>query len=132
VNILYGVNKEVNAEEVSEVFKKSGIKRPIENLERIRCMINNSNLIVTAWDGDVLIGIARALTDFSWSCYLSDLAVDIDYQKRGIGKELVRLVKESIGEEVVLLLLSAPSAMSYYPQIGFESTDRAYIIPRKR
>lgn len=114
------------------LFRRSGIRRPVEDLDRIGRMIAHANLIICARDGVKLVGIARALTDYSFCCYLSDLAVDRDYQRNGIGKELVKRVQEAIGEEVMLLLLAAPEARDYYPHIGFERADNAWIIHRKR
>lgn len=130
MNILYKINTPLNSEEVSHVFKSSGIKRPADDLDRIQKMIDHASVTVTAWDGDQLAGIARAITDFSYCCYLSDLAVSKEYQKKGIGTELVNHLREHLGEEVSLLLLSAPTAMEYYPRIGFEKTEKAFLIPR--
>jgi predicted N-acetyltransferase YhbS len=95
-------------------------------------MVANANLVVCARDGEKLVGIARALTDFSYCCYLSDLAVDREYQRMGIGRELVRLVHEQVGDESMLLLLAAPEAQEYYPHIGFEKVENGWIIRRKR
>lgn len=122
----------VTAEELSDVFKKSGIRRPVDDLPRLQRMIEHADLLITAWDEQRLVGVARAVTDFSYCCYLSDLAVNKEYQKQGIGKELIRLVQEQIGDEVVLLLLSAPAAMDYYPRIGFDKVENGYIIPRNK
>ena len=132
MEITYRCNAPVTAEEVMEVFVRSGIRRPVDQKERIRKMLAHANLVITAWDGSRLVGIARALTDFSYCCYLSDLAVDRDYQKRGIGRTLIEKVKEAIGEEAALILLSAPNAMDYYPKVGFEKIDNGFIIRRKR
>ena len=79
-----------------------------------------------------MVGVARALTDFSYCCYLSDLAVESSYQKQGIGRELIANVRAAIGEEVTLVLLSAPDAMSFYPTVGFELAQNAYVIRRAR
>jgi N-acetylglutamate synthase-like GNAT family acetyltransferase len=132
MGIVYRYNEPVRAEDVIQVFKKSGITRPVEQKERIQKMLDHANVILTAWDDDKLIGIARALTDFSYCCYLSDLAVDKDYQKSGIGKELIERIRKIIGEEVALILLSAPNAMDYYPKVGFDKIDNGFIIRRKR
>ena len=130
--IEYKLNTMITAEELSRLFKASGIKRPVDDLPRLAKMITNADLTFTAWDGEKLVGVARAITDFSYCCYLSDLAVDRDYQKHGIGKKLVNLLQEQIGEEVMLLLLSSPIAMEYYPRIGFDQVDNGFIIKRKR
>ncbi len=130
--ITYKTNAKLEAHELSDLFKASGIKRPVEDLNRVKNMIDNSNLLVTAWDGEKLVGIARALSDFSYCCYLSDLAVDKEYQNQGIGHELVNEIQKLIGDESNLVLLSAPEAMEYYPKIGFEKAGNAYIIYRKK
>ena len=129
--INYSIEKIPSASQVIDVFKASGIIRPVDQPTRIEQMIKNSNLIVTAWEGKTLLGIARSLTDYCFACYLSDLAVRKEYQHQGIGKELVRLTREKIESQSMLLLLSAPAAMEYYPKIGFEKVENGYIIKRK-
>ena len=130
--IYYKIGALITAEELSDVFKTSGIRRPVDDLPRLQRMIEHADLLITAWDEQKIVGVARAVTDFSYCCYLSDLAVNKDYQKRGIGKELVRLIQEQFSDEVALLLLSAPAAMDYYPRIGFDKVENGYIIPRKK
>jgi predicted N-acetyltransferase YhbS len=114
---------------VMDLYADSGLNRP-KDAARIARMYENSNLIVTAWEGGTLVGVSRALTDFSYCCYLSDLAVRPGYQRRGIGRELIRLTKERIGDEAMLLLLSAPAAMEYYPRVGMEKVDNGFLIKR--
>jgi predicted N-acetyltransferase YhbS len=130
--IQYQNNKELTAEDLSKVFEASGIKRPFQDLERLQKMIANADIIISAWDGTKIVGIARAITDYAYCCYLSDLAVDHKYQKLGIGKKLVELLRESLGAEVSLVLLSAPTALDYYPRIGFTQTDKGFVIARER
>ncbi|MEV5024572.1 GNAT family N-acetyltransferase [Paenibacillus sp. LPE1-1-1.1] len=130
--IIYHTDKMISAAELSQVFASSGIKRPYQDLERLQKMIENADMLVSAWDGEQLVGIARAVTDFVYCCYLSDLAVNQDYQRLGIGKQLVERLKKTLGPEVSLVLLSAPTAVEYYPRIGFTQTDKCYLIPRVR
>lgn len=129
--IEYRLNHPLDAAEVARVFDASGINRPTADLPRIAQMFARADLVVSAWDGDCLIGVARALTDHAYCCYLSDLAVDVAYQKQGIGHELIRWVQDDIGENVTLVLLSAPGAMAYYPKVGFTLADNAFVIRRK-
>lgn len=121
-----------DTEQIIEVYNSSGIRRPTNDKERIEKMYAHSNLILTAWDNDRLIGISRSLTDFCYCCYLSDLAVRAEYQKQGIGQKLIQLTQDKIGKQTALILLSAPSAMEYYPKIGFEKIENGYIIKRKK
>jgi len=132
VNITYRNNKDVKLEDVIRVFRNSGITRPTDQPKRIQDMIRYSDILLTAWLGDRMIGVARALTDWSFCCYLSDLAVDKDVQKSGIGRELIARVREEIGEGVSLILLAAPSAMEYYPKVGFEKIENGFVIKRKK
>jgi GNAT superfamily N-acetyltransferase len=132
MRIDYRKDVPLKVEDIVRVFDASGLKRPTADLARIGRMFAGSNLVISAWDGAQLVGVSRAVTDFSYSCYLSDLAVDPVYQGKGIGRELVRLTREAVGEEVMLLLLAAPGAMSYYPALGFEKADNAFAIRRLR
>ncbi len=130
--ITYKLDLVPTTEQIIEVYDSSGINRPTKDKDRIKKMYDHSNLIVSAWDDDKLVGISRSLTDFSYCCYLSDLAVRQEYQHKGIGKKLIELTKEKIGDQAILLLLSAPTAMEYYPKIGLQSIDNAFIIKRDK
>ncbi len=128
--IDYQQNRPLDPRDVARVFDSSGLNRPTNDLARIGRMFEHSNLVISAWHQDQLVGVCRALTDFSYSCYLSDLAVDRAYQKQGIGNALIGRVRAVIGEQVSLLLLSAPGAMSYYPTTGFVPIENGFIIKR--
>jgi len=130
--IDYRIEPDLTVAELADVFHRSGIRRPVDDLPRIAQMIQRADLIITARDGERLVGVARSLTDFCFACYLSDLAVDSGYQRQGIGRELVKKTRDAIGDGTVLLLIAAPEANEYYPKIGFEKMDRAWWINRKR
>lgn len=132
LNITYKFDKIPSAEQIIELYKIAGLPRPTTDKQRIQKMYDNSNLIVTAWDTGLLVGVSRSITDWAWSCYLADLAIHPNYKKKGIGKKLVQLTKEVIGEESMILLLSVPTAMGYYPKIGFTKEDRAFTILRTK
>lgn len=132
MDISYSFDKIPAAEAVIELYNLAGLPRPTNDPERIQKMFDSSNLVVTAWHNDRLVGVSRSITDWVWSCYLADLAVHPDYKKSGIGKKLVELTKEKLGEESMILLLSVPTAMEYYPKIGFIKEDRAFTILRTK
>jgi len=132
IQIEYRHNIPLIPTDVAAVFDASGIRRPTADLARIERMFANANLVISAWHENKLVGVCRALTDFSYCCYLSDLAVDKSYQKHGIGRELITHVQQVIGDEVALILLSAPEAMEYYPKVGFEKVENGFIIKRIR
>lgn len=93
-------------------------------------MLANADLTVTAWEENRLVGVARSVTDFSYCCYLSDLAVDTDFQRQGIGRELIRQTTSLLGSKCKLILLAAPNASGYYPRIGFEKHPNAWVLHR--
>lgn len=130
MEILYRNDAIPAAEQVIELYNAAGLPRPTGDKERIAAMYTHSNLIVTAWDGEKLVGVSRSITDWVWSCYLADLAIDPAYQKSGIGKKLIDLTREKLGEQSMILLLSVPAAFGYYPKVGFEKENRAFMIPR--
>jgi len=132
MKIAYKFDVSPATEAIIALYRSSGINRPIDDPERIAKMYQNSNLVVTAWVNGELVGIARSLTDFCYSCYLSDLAVSKAYQHQGIGKRLIELTREKISPESMLLLLSAPAAMGYYPKIGLQKVENGFIIKRER
>lgn len=129
--ITYKLGQEITATQLIELFRSSGIKRPLDQPERISNMITQCDILYTAWDNDTLVGVARAISDFSYCCYLSDLAVAKSHQQQGIGEALIQHVRDHLGDEVSLLLLSAPTAMDYYPKVGFELANNAFLIKRK-
>jgi ribosomal protein S18 acetylase RimI-like enzyme len=122
----------LRTEDIIRVFQASGIRRPIDDAARIGRMFAQSNLVLSAWDGERLVGVCRALTDFSYCCYLSDLAVDRACQHQGIGRELVERTRTLLGEEVSIILLSAPEAMDFYPRLSFEPVANGFIVRRAR
>lgn len=133
MNLTFQTETEITPEEFVDVLRRSTLaeRRPLDEPETIKAMLGHADLIVTARSGDLLVGVSRAITDFAYCTYLSDLAVDIDFQKQGIGKELIRLTHEAAGLCTTLILLSAPKAASYYPHIGMTKHDSCWVIPRR-
>lgn len=133
MSIIYRSDIKISTDQFIDVLKRSTLaeRRQVDDRDRIEKMLQHGNIIITAWKGDLLIGVSRALTDFSFCCYLSDLAVDKTFQKQGIGKELIRLTHEAAGKNATLILLAAPKAVEYYPKIGMEQFKDCFIIRRK-
>ena len=130
--IQYRDNATLTAEQAIDLYTRStlGERRPIHNVQTFDAMIKNANLTITAWDGETLVGISRSLTDFSYVAYLADLAVDQQYQRSGIGKQLIEETKSRLGPECMIVLLAAPKANEYYEHIGFEHNPRAWTLKK--
>ena len=133
MNVTYRLEPDLSPAEFVDVLVRSTLaqRRPIEDAEKIRRMLANADVIVTARVGELLVGVSRALTDFSFCTYLSDLAVAQDHQRRSIGRELIRLTHEAAGAHTSLVLLAAPAAREYYPHIGLTRHDSCWVVPRK-
>ena len=127
--ITYRRGNDLDLASVIELYRAStlGERRPVEDSERMRLMLANANLVVTAWDGERLVGIARSVSDFSYATSLSDLAVCVSHQKQGIGRELIRRT-QAAGGKASLILLSAPQAVDYYPRIGLQPHPSAWTL----
>jgi predicted N-acetyltransferase YhbS len=134
MNITYKNDRTITANEFIDLLERSTLaeRRPVKHKDRIEKMLQHGNILITAWDNDLLVGVARSLSDFSFCCYLSDLAVDENYQHKGIGKELIRLSHIAANkDDCMLILLAAPKAVNYYPKIGMEQFTDCFVIRRK-
>jgi predicted N-acetyltransferase YhbS len=131
--VIYQVEPTLSVEEFLDVLERSNLaeRRPVDEPETIRGMLKNAGLIVTARIGGRLVGVSRAITDFSYCVYLADLAVVEDHQGQGIGRELIRRTHEAAGPGTTLVLLAAPKAKTYYPHVGLTQHDSCWIIPRQ-
>lgn len=130
MTIHYDINKKISVQQFCDLLSKTtlGDRRPLKDLATIKGMLDNANLIISAWQGEQLVGIARSVTDFHYCCYLSDLAVDENIQSNGIGKNLIKITKQQLMPKCSLILLAAPLAQDYYPKIGFEAHNSAWIL----
>ncbi len=135
MDVIYELEHYLNVEEDEflDLLARSGLaeRRPVDEPQTIRGMLKHADILVTARVGGRLVGIARAITDYSYCTCLSDLAVDEAYQRRGIGRELIRRTHEATGRRTTLILLAAPKARDYYPHIGMTRHDSCWIIPRQ-
>ncbi len=129
MTVNYALEPELTAAEFIDVLVRSTLaeRRPINRLETISAMLRRADVIVTARVNDRLVGISRAITDFAYCTYLSDLAVDEAFQRRGIGRELIRRTHEAAGAQTHLILIAAPKAQSYYAHIGMEAQPSCWI-----
>jgi GNAT superfamily N-acetyltransferase len=130
MDIDYRTNFGITTEQFISLLRDSRLaeRRPVEDETCMEGMLSNSNLIVTAWHNDKLIGIARCLTDFHYACYLSDLAVAEEYQKAGVGKGLQFALKSRLGNKCKIILIAAPDADDYYGKIGYQRSPRCWVM----
>ena len=129
MSINYQVNPTISVQDLISILKKStlGLRRPLADLEAMESMLAHANYYIGAYENGQLVGLARAMTDFVYTTYLADLAVNEKYQHQGIGKELIKILKINI-PRAKLILLAAPAAEAYYPKIGMQNHPHCYFV----
>lgn len=132
MDVVYSSEATLSADEFIDLLVRSTLaeRRPIHDIKTISAMLSNASIVITARVEGRLVGVSRALSDFSFCTYLSDLAVDVEYQRQGIGRELIRRAHEEAGRHTTLTLLAAPKARDYYPHIGLKRRDSCWVIDR--
>lgn len=130
MNIVYKDDASISVEEMIDLYNRStlGKRRPVHRPDIFEQMIKHSNLIITAWRDNRLVGISRSLTDFGYVAYVSDLAVDSEFQHQGIGKQLIAETRSRLGPECNIVLIAAPAANEYYQKLGFVHNPRAWVL----
>ncbi|WP_144605329.1 GNAT family N-acetyltransferase [Algoriphagus algorifonticola] len=127
--VSYQIEKIVSLEEFIAVLNSSGLaeRRPMDQPNVLHKMLIGSNLIVTARESGKLVGILRALTDFSYRCFIADLAVNKAHQNQGVGKKLIQLAR-STSADARLFLFAAEGAVTFYEKLGFQLHDHCYQL----
>jgi predicted N-acetyltransferase YhbS len=131
--ISYSLEPDLSADEFIDVLKRSTLaeRRPIADVPRMDQMLREAQVIATARAGGRLVGISRALTDHCYATYLADLAVDKEFQGRGIGKRLIEETHLAAGKQTMIILIAAPGARTYYPHVGLEPHDSCWVLQRE-
>jgi predicted N-acetyltransferase YhbS len=133
MSIRYTLEPGLTPTDFIDILHRSSLaeRRPVDEPGAVVGMLKHADIILTARLSDgTLVGVSRAITDYSYCCYLSDLAVDAQHQRQGIGKELIRQTHEAAGLNTTLILLAAPAARGYYPHIGMQPHDSCWVIRR--
>jgi ribosomal protein S18 acetylase RimI-like enzyme len=132
--LRYTTDRAIDVGQFRDLLVRStlGERRPIDDNACLEGMLKHADILATAWDGEALVGVSRSLTDWTYSCYLADLAVDVAYQRAGIGRRLIDLTQRQLGPLCKIILLAAPAANEYYERIGFEHNPRAWLLEPKR
>jgi GNAT superfamily N-acetyltransferase len=134
MTVVYAFEPDLSAQEFHEILLASTLaeRRPVHDFNRLDQMLRHADIVVTARVFNRLVGISRAITDFAYCCYLSDLAVDVEYQRQGIGKCLIEKTRERAGDLAKMILIAAPEAAFFYPNIGMKNALSCWTFDRSR
>lgn len=132
MTVLDGQESDLAPEAFVDILERADFaaRRPLDDPERVARMLRQADILLCARVEGRLVGVARSISDFSYCTCLSDLAVDRAFQRRGIGRELIRRTHGIAGRRTTLLLLSAPDAMGYYRRIGMAPVETGWKIDR--
>jgi predicted N-acetyltransferase YhbS len=130
MTITYRTGNDLDLDRMIDLYRSCtlGARRPLDDRAIAEQMMTHANLVITAWDGELPVGISRSLTDFGYVCYLADLAIRETHQKLGIGLELIKRTRAALGPRAMIVLIAAPQAVDYYPRIGFTRHESAWIL----
>ena len=128
--LTYRTGNDLDLDQVIALYQACtlGARRPLDDRAIVADMMRHANLVITAWDGESLVGISRSLTDFGYVCYVADLAVCDSHQRLGIGLELLKRTRAALGPRAMVTLLAAPQAVDYYPKVGFTRHESSWLL----
>jgi transcriptional regulator len=129
--LRYSATARPPAETIAQLYRDAGLRRPVDDVERLRRTFAGSNVVWTAWQGETLVGALRGWTDGAYDGYVCDLAVHADWQRRGLGREL--LARATAGRpEIQWVLRASAVATGYYEHLGWKRIDNGWFQPRER
>jgi len=97
-------------------------------LEDAREMLRHTDVAVTAWDGDLLIGFGRVLTDYVYRATIWDVIVDKAYQRQGIGADIVQRILNHPRLKKVELFWLCTRMPGFYEKLGFSSKEQTGMV----
>lgn len=116
-------------EAIRILYAASPLRRPIGEPQRLKKMFDHANVVISAWDGERLVGLLRGWTDFAFDGYVCDLAIHPGYQKQSLGRRLLDEAS-ALGPDIHWVLLASPIAKDYYRHIGWRQLPNAWDLPR--
>ncbi|MBU3156988.1 GNAT family N-acetyltransferase [Clostridium estertheticum] len=128
--IMYNTDKKVDYDKLKTLFNEVGWNDKTEDNNRLLLMVENSQIVVTAWDEGRMVGFARCTTDYVFNGQINNVVVDSKYRKKGIGKNLINIIFNS-SQQVTYMLRGSISNEEFYRSLGFEDGPISLIYKRK-
>ncbi len=118
-----------DAKEALALFDRlNWAKTAHRNAERFQAAMESSWPLVTAWEGARLVGICRVIADGQYTAYISDLAIDPDFQGKGIGAEVVERVLRLLEGYDTIALITGVDKYEFWEKFGFTNFPGAMML----
>ncbi len=131
MDIIFRSDKNVNYEDLITLFNQAGWHDKTIEIERLESMVSNSQVVITAWDYNVMIGFARCVTDFVYNGQINNVVVHNDFKNQGIGKELIKMILNT-SEYVTYILRGDSHNKDFYESLGFTNNNLTFTYERKK
>ena len=128
--IMYRTDRKLDYNKLKALFDEVGWSDKTDDINRLKAMVDNSQIIVTAWDEDIMIGFARCITDYVFNGQINNVVVDSNYRRKGIGKVLIKTILDS-SKEVTYILRGDIENENFYRSIGFEDSPISLVYKRR-
>lgn len=112
---------------IATLYRRAPLLRNTDNPERLWAAFEASSLVLTVWESDRIVGLARVLTDGVQTAVLCDLAVEPDVQGAGIGKRLIDEILTRL-PGVELILRDSTLSAGFYERLGFQAVQNAWVL----
>jgi len=128
---MYHTNKKVDYDKLQTLFNQVGWNDKTSDINRLKAMVENSQIVVTAWDEEIIIGFARGTTDYVFNGQINNVVVDSKYRRKGIGKVLINKILDN-SKQVTYMLRGSIRNEEFYRSLGFEDGPISLVYKRKK
>lgn len=128
--IMYHTDKKVDYDRLKTLFNEVGWNDKTDDINRLKTMVENSQIVVTAWDEETMVGFARCTTDYVFNGQINNVVVDSKYRRKGIGKVLIDTIVDS-SKQVTYMLRGSIRNEKFYRSLGFKDGPISLIYRRK-
>lgn len=128
--IIYHTDKKVDYDKLKTLFNEVGWNDKTDDINRLKAMVENSQIVVTAWDEKTMVGFARCTTDYVFNGQINNVVVDSKYRRKGIGRVLINTILDN-SKQVTYMLRGSIRNEKFYRSLGFEDGQISLIYRRK-
>lgn len=120
-NIDYKVNDSISVGMLTELYSSVGWSAYAGDAEIMGKILPGSFCYISAWSGEKLVGLVRAISDGCYVFYIQDILISHDYQRQGIGTQLIKQILEQAKnmKQIILTTDNTKKTIDFYKSVGF-------------